>query len=128
MEKKKLEIFKAPIMSIVVVSGLVPGIPTYNNRFIFYIGVILPFLPIFKYASSNDDSDISLIAAFCYFLFYIVFTIIVVQKIKKIGSQWNKKEYDSLKPDMITFPFILVMLVNSGLHFLVFYLISLSFF
>ena len=78
-----MEIFKAPIMSIVIVSVLVSSIPTYNNRFIFYIGVILFFLPIFKYVSSNDESDISVIAAFCYFLFYIVFAIIVVQKIKK---------------------------------------------
>lgn len=123
MEKKKLQFLKAPIMAIVIVARLMPGIPTYNNRFMFFIAVILPFIPIFKFAEKFENKTM-LIAVFSYFLFYLISNILLIQGIKKIGKQWSTEEYNSLKPDQITFPFIFVLLVNTGMHFTLFYLLS----
>tara|TARA_B100000575_G_C22957038_1_gene553210 strand:- start:440 stop:823 length:384 start_codon:yes stop_codon:yes gene_type:complete len=126
MEKKKLEFLKAPIMATVVVARLMPGIPTYSNRFMFFLAVVLPFIPIFKFAEKFENETM-LIAVFCYFLFYLVSNILLTQGIKKIGKQWSAEEYNLLKPDQITFPFILVLIVNAGVHFILFYLISKCF-
>lgn len=126
MEKKKLEFLKAPIMATVVVARLMPGIPTYSNRFMFFLAVVLPFIPIFKLAEKFENETM-LIAVFCYFLFYLVSNILLTQGIKKIGKQWSAEEYNLLKPDQITFPFILVLIVNAGVHFTLFYLISKCF-
>tara|TARA_Y100001978_G_scaffold199292_1_gene213349 strand:+ start:36 stop:419 length:384 start_codon:yes stop_codon:yes gene_type:complete len=123
MEKKKLEFLKAPIMATVVVARLMPGIPTYSNRFMFFLAVVLPFIPIFKFAEKFENETM-LIAVFCYFIFYLVSNILLTQGIKKIGKQWSAEEYNLLKPDQITFPFILVLIVNAGVHFTLFYLIS----
>ena len=126
MEKKKLEFLKAPIMATVVVARLMPGIPTYSNRFMFFLAVVLPFIPIFKFAEKFENETM-LIAVFCYFIFYLVSNILLTQGIKKIGKQWSAEEYNLLKPDQITFPFILVLIVNAGVHFILFYLISKCF-
>tara|TARA_B100000963_G_C22599563_1_gene659581 strand:+ start:91 stop:474 length:384 start_codon:yes stop_codon:yes gene_type:complete len=126
MEKKKLEFLKAPIMATVVVARLMPGIPTYSNRFMFFLAVVLPFIPIFKFAE-KFETETMLIAVFCYFIFYLVSNILLTQGIKKIGKQWSAEEYNLLKPDQITFPFILVLIVNAGVHFTLFYLISKCF-
>ena len=126
MEEKKLEFLKAPIMATVVVARLMPGIPTYSNRFMFFLAVVLPFIPIFKFAEKFENETM-LIAVFCYFIFYLVSNILLTQGIKKIGKQWSAEEYNLLKPDQITFPFILVLIVNAGVHFTLFYLISKCF-
>ncbi len=123
MGKKKLEFLKAPIMAIVIVARLMPGIPTYNNRFMFFIAVVLPFIPIIKFAEKFENKTM-LVAVFSYFFFYLISNILLVQGIKKIGKQWSTEEYNSLKPDQITFPFIFVLLVNTGMHFTLFYLLS----
>lgn len=117
------EIFKAPIMATVKVVGLMPGVPTFNTRIIFYIAVILPFLPIYKYAETyKDDSLLFVLAG--YFIFYLIFNIVITQFIKKIGKRWSKKEYEQLKYDQITFPFILVMILSASFHFGLFCLIT----
>ena len=110
-------------MATVVVARLMSGIPTYSNRFMFFIAVVLPFIPIFKFAEKVEHETI-FITAFCYFLFYLISNILLLQGIKRIGKQWSKEEYNQLKPDQITFPFILVLLINASVHFTLFYFIS----
>jgi len=126
MKKKKFAFFKAPIMAVVVVARLIPGIPTYNNRFIFYIAIVLPFIPIFNFASKLENETISNVVI-CYFLFYVISSVLFTHGIKKLGKQWSAEEYNSLKADQITFPFILVILVNASAHFGLFYFISSCF-
>lgn len=119
------EVFKAPIMAIVKVAGLMPGIPTYNNRFLFYIILIVPFFPIYKYWESlNQNGDSFGILLFGYFLFYLICSIFFTHGAKKIGKRWYIKEYEELKPDQIIFPFILVVVVNATLHFGVLYFLT----
>lgn len=121
------ELFKAPIMATIKVTGLMPGIPTYNTRFLFYIAVILPFFPIYKYSETYEDESI-IILVFVYFLFYLIFSILFTQIIKRIGKRWSEEEYERLKPDQITFPFILVMILNATFHFGLFFIISKVFY
>ena len=123
MEKKKLEFLKAPIIATVVVARLMPGIPTYSNRFMFFFAVVVPFIPLFKFAEKFENETV-FIALFCYFLFYLISNVLLLQGIKGIGKQWSKEEYNQLKPDQITFPFILVLLINASVHFTLFYIIS----
>jgi hypothetical protein len=121
------ENFKAPIMATIKVTGMMPGMPTYNTRFIFFIIVILPFIPIYKYSQKFKDESI-IILLFFYFIFYLIFCITLTQLIKKIGKRWSESEYENLKPDQITFPFILVMIINSTFHFGIFYLLTKIFY
>ena len=121
-EKKKLAFLKGPLMATNVVLGLIPGFPTYNTRFIIYFVVIVPFLPIIKYASTFENVDV-LVFTFFYFFIYIFINIIIVQYIRKIGSQWSTEEYNTLKPDQVTFPFIIVLIFNLLIHFTIYYII-----
>lgn len=65
-------------MATNIVLRLIPGIPTYNTRFIIYFAVIVPFLPIIKYASTFENEDV-LIFTFFYFFIYIFTNIILGQ-------------------------------------------------
>jgi predicted permease len=119
------ELFKAPIMAVVKVAGLMPGIPTYDNRFMFYFVVVVPFFPIYYYSESlSNCKEHSAILLFSYFVFYLICNIALAYIAKKIGKRWDKKEYQKLKPDQITFPFILVLLLNATLHFCFFCLLT----
>jgi len=117
------EIFKAPIMATIKVTGMMPGIPTYDTRILFFVAVILPFFPLYKYSESYDDESV-LIVLFVYFFFYLIFNVVLIHFIKKIGKRWSKDEYKNLKQDQVTFPFILVMIINSSFHFGIFYLVT----
>lgn len=117
------EIFKAPIMATVKVTGMMPGIPTYDTRILFFVAVVLPFFPIYKFSETFKDDSI-FILLFIYVIFYLIFNIVLTQLIKKIGRRWSKEEYENLKPDQITFPFILVMFLNSTFHFGIYYLLT----
>ena len=109
-------------MAVISVAGLMPGFLTYDTRIIFYVAVVLPFLPIYFYTETlMHDSVFSVLPV--YFIFYLIFTVVMTQFIKKIGKRWSKEEYEKLKPDQITFPFIVVTLVNSVLHFGIYYLL-----
>ena len=124
MEKKKFELFKAPIMAIVVItnSKLMPGDRAHSYRFLFLIALAIPFFPIYKYASTLKNSSV-LFVLFGYLIFYLISTVVITQKIRKIGAQWSTEEYQALKSDQITFPFILAILANASIHFLLLYLI-----
>lgn len=121
MSNNKWELLKAPIMAVVTVMRLMPGIPTYDTRILFYFAVVVPFLPIFNYASILIDNDSVIIATFCYFLFYLLVNILITQQIKKLGKTWGESEYKALTQDQITFPFILVCLINATIHFGLYY-------
>lgn len=116
-----MEILKVSIMATIKVIGLTPGLPTYNNRFLFFIAVILPFIPIYKYSETIDEKSISLVLLF-YLVFYLMLNLILIRFIKKVGKRWSEDEYKNLRPDQITFPFILVMMINTLFHFGLFYL------
>jgi hypothetical protein len=121
------DFFKVPIMATIKVTGMMTGIPQINTKFLYFVVVILPFIPIYKYASTFDD-EFSIILVFFYFLFYLVSNIFFTKFIKKIGKRWSKEEYDNIKSDQITFPFILVLLLNTLFHFGFFLLISKFFY
>lgn len=107
-------------MATVIVFNMMPGIPTYTTRFLFYEVVVVPFLPIAKYVSTFENES-SKKVAFCYFFFYLIFNFLFIRWLKKNGQQWCLEAYKSLKIDQITFPFILVLLVNASVHFVLFY-------
>lgn len=123
MKSNIWELFKRPIMSIIIINRLMPGVPTYDTRLLFYAAVIIPFIPIIKYSSTFENKAIAVITI-PYFIFYLISNIILSQIAKKIGRRWNSEEYLALKPDQITFPFILVIIINGGLHLSIFYLIT----
>ncbi|MDF1674363.1 MAG: hypothetical protein P1U44_01510 [Vicingaceae bacterium] len=123
MKSNIWELFKRPIMAIIIITKLMPGIPTFDTRLLFYAAVIIPFLPIIKYTSTFENKAIAVITI-PYFIFYLISNIILSQIVKKIGSKWSPEEYNALKPDQITFPFILVIIINAGIHFSIFYLIT----
>src|SRR5690554_6031954 len=83
---------------------------------------ILPFSPVFIYVNSLEDSSI-IAYALAYFIFYIIFTVILGTQIRKIARQWPEEEYKKLTSDQVTFPFILLLMVNSAFHFSIFYYI-----
>ena len=83
---------------------------------------ILPFSPVFIYVNSLEDSSI-IAYALAYFIFYIIFTVILGTQIRKIARQWPEEEYKKLTSDQVTFPFILLLMVNSAFHFTIFYYI-----
>lgn len=126
-KNKLVQFLKAPIMSIVIVARLMPGIPTYDTRILFYFAVIVPFIPIFKYAENFIANYSVVTTTILYFLFYLLSNILVTYQVKKIGKTWKESEYRLLTVDQITFPFILVCLINSLFHFGLYYLIINSF-
>lgn len=81
---------------------------------------ILPYAPIFLYVDRLDDKSI-IVYAFIYFLFYLFLTIFLGFKIRKLAKQWSEEEYEKLNSDQVTFPFILVLMVNAVIHFTIFY-------
>jgi len=83
---------------------------------------ILPFSPVFIYVNSLEDSSI-IAYALAYFIFYIIFTVILGTQIRKIAKQWPDEEYEKLNSDQVTFPLILVLLMNSALHLAAFYVL-----
>ena len=123
MSNNKWEPLKAIIMAVIVVLKLMPGVPTFDTRLMFYAAIIVPYLPIIKYSATFENKTIAVIT-FVYFIFYLVTNIVLTQLIKKIGYRWNKEEYAFLKPDQVTLPFILVIVINAGIHFTVYYLIT----
>lgn len=83
---------------------------------------ILPFSPVFLYVASLAD-EMFYLPAFVYFIFYIIFTVILGTQIRKIAKQWPDEEYEKLNSDQVTFPLILILLMNSALHLAVFYVL-----
>ena len=81
---------------------------------------ILPYAPIFIYVSKVEDVSSIMLAVF-YMFFYLIITVILGTQIRKLAKQWPDKEYEKLNSDQITFPFILVLLLNASLHFTIFY-------
>ena len=120
------ELLKAPILATVKFTGLMPGIPSYSTRILLFISVILPFLPIYKFAETFEDETIYIFMC-GYFLFYLIVCIVFTQQIKRIGKRWPKEEYENLTSDQITFPFMLVMIVNATGHFCLFYVLTSTF-
>ncbi|RFC53606.1 hypothetical protein [Brumimicrobium aurantiacum] len=122
IDKKKFEFFKAPIMALEYIMRSLSWNSIHQGRAKYGLIFFLPFVPIFIYVNNLEDSSI-IIYAFVYFIFYLILTIIVGTQIRKIARQWPDKEYKKLTSDQVTFPFILLLLVNAALHFTIYYVV-----
>ncbi|HLV42058.1 MAG TPA: hypothetical protein VKY37_07255 [Brumimicrobium sp.] len=121
MEKSILNVFKRPFMAITIVSSNMVSANFEVNRFLFYPLFILPLLPIYKYASSFEDDTVLVIFGF-YLIFYTILSIVLIGIIQQVSTRrWSDKEFRALKADQITFPLILIQLINSFSHFIIFY-------
>lgn|SRR5690554_6179267 len=122
IDKKKFEFFKAPIMALEYMLRKFSWNSLDQGRIKYGLIFILPFSPVFIYVNSLEDSSI-IAYALAYFIFYIIFTVILGTQIRKIAKQWPDEEYEKLNSDQVTFPLILVLLMNSALHLAAFYVL-----
>src|SRR5690554_6599873 len=122
IDKKKFEFFKAPIMALEYMLRKFSWNSLDQGRIKYGLIFILPFSPVFIYVNSLEDSSI-IAYALAYFIFYIIFTVILGTQIRKIAKQWPAEEYEKLNSDQVTFPLILVLLMNSALHLAAFYVL-----
>ncbi len=107
-------------MATVKALGMYSGLPTYGMQsFFMWICFGLPFIPIFKYSSIVDNLVPPMLVVI-YFILYLIQTFILGRYIAKIGRQWKRKEYDKLKSDQITFPFIFTLGMHALFHFILF--------
>lgn len=111
-------------MATCKVFGLYSGLPTYGMQsFFMWICFGLPFIPIFKF-SSYENNHVHPMLGVIYFVLYLIQTFILGRYIAKIGRQWTQKEYDKLKSDQITFPFIFALGMHALFHFVLFVAIN----
>ena len=122
-KKKKFALFKVPIMAVNKMFGVYSGMPTYGMKsLLVWVFFGLPFLPIFKsYLPPEDEITNALLVI--YFPLYILQTFFLGRYISKLGRQWTIKEYEQLKTDQVTFPFLFVLGVHCVFHFMLFSLI-----
>lgn len=92
----------------------------YEGRVKYLLFFILPYAPILIYVYKVENQNGELFAIF-YMFFYLILTVILGTQIRKLAKQWPEKEYKKLNSDQVTFPFILILLLNASLHFTIFY-------
>ncbi|WP_159038328.1 hypothetical protein [Brumimicrobium mesophilum] len=120
MDKRKIEFFKAPIMAVEYMLRSLSWSGLYEGRVKYLLFFILPYAPILIYVYKVENQNGELFAIF-YMFFYLILTVILGTQIRKLAKQWPEKEYKKLNPDQVTFPFILILLLNASLHFTIFY-------
>lgn len=107
-------------MATVKMLGMYTGLPTYGMRsLLIWVCFGLPFLPIFQFAS-NPDNEVPVQLLPIYFPLYLIQTFLLGKYISRIGRQWSLKEYNQLKTDQVTFPFIFALGMHSFFHFILF--------
>lgn len=118
--KKIIHLLKLPIMAIASTMKLIPIAPKYDSGLMLYVAFIIPFSPIIIYTLSINNEEV-LIWMMFYFFFYLIANIVIGQIIKKVVKKWTRKEFQSLSIDNVTFLSILLLAINAGLHFGLFY-------